>query len=48
LWLSLLALLVFLRLFSLLASWLIVPYFAWVSFAGCLNGVIVRLNRPFA
>lgn len=48
LWASLLALLVFVRPMSELATWLIVPYFAWVSFAACLNGVIVRLNRPFA
>lgn len=48
LWFSLVALLVGLRPFSVLASWLIAPYFAWVSFAACLNGVIVRLNRPFA
>lgn len=48
LWLSLVALLVGLRPFSVLASWLIVPYFIWVSFAACLNATIVRLNRPFA
>lgn len=47
LWLSVLALCVMLRPFSVLASWLIVPYLAWVSFAACLNLVIVRLNRPF-
>ncbi len=47
LWLSLLALLIFLRPFSALASWLIVPYFIWVSFAGCLNLAIVRLNPSF-
>ena len=33
---------------SPLATWLIVPYFVWVSFAACLNAAIVRLNRPFA
>lgn len=48
LWGSLLALLVFVRPLSPLASWLIVPYFVWVSFAACLNAAIVRLNRPFA
>ena len=47
LWASVLALCVFLRDWSVLASWLIVPYLAWVSFAACLNLVIVRLNRPF-
>jgi benzodiazapine receptor len=30
-----------------LASWLIVPYLAWVSFAAILNLMIVRLNGPF-
>lgn len=29
------------------AGWLLVPYFAWVSFAACLNRAIVVLNRPF-
>ena len=48
LWLSLLALLLLVRPLSPLGSWLIVPYFAWVSFAACLNAAIVRLNRPFA
>jgi tryptophan-rich sensory protein len=48
LWGSVLALCVALRQFSVTASWLIVPYLAWVSFAACLNLMIVRLNRPFA
>ncbi|MDJ0685547.1 MAG: TspO/MBR family protein [Alphaproteobacteria bacterium] len=26
------------------AAWLLAPYLAWVSFAGVLNGAIVRLN----
>ena len=30
-----------------LAGWLMVPYFAWVSFAVILNWQIVRLNAPF-
>jgi translocator protein len=47
LWASVLALLVGLRQFSVLASWLIVPYFIWVSFAAILNLFIVRLNGPF-
>lgn len=47
LWASVLALCVFLRDFSVLASWLIVPYLVWVSFAACLNFVIVRMNAPF-
>jgi translocator protein len=47
LWSSVLALLVGLRPASVMASWLIVPYFVWVSFAALLNLAIVRLNRPF-
>lgn len=47
LWLSVLALCVGLRPYSELASWLIVPYLAWVSFATLLNREIVRLNQPF-
>lgn len=48
LWLSVLVLSIVLRDWSALASWLIVPYLAWVSFATILNLAIVRLNRPFA
>ncbi len=48
LWGSVLALCVELRQFSVLASWLIVPYFIWVSFAAILNLFIVRLNGRFA
>ena len=48
LWGSVLALCVGLRQFSVTASWLIVPYLFWVSFAACLNYMTVRLNRPFA
>jgi tryptophan-rich sensory protein len=29
------------------ASWLMVPYLAWVAFAAFLNLTIVRLNAPF-
>ncbi|QNE05937.1 TspO/MBR family protein [Croceicoccus marinus] len=47
LWLSVLSLCVFLREWSVLASWLVVPYLAWVSFAAVLNWSIVRLNGPF-
>lgn len=47
LWASVLALCFGLRPYSVLASWLIVPYFIWVSFAAILNLYIVRLNRPF-
>ena len=44
LWTSLLILLIDIRQYSPLASWLIVPYFVWVSFAACLNATIVRRN----
>jgi translocator protein len=47
LWASVLALCIGLKSYSVLASWLIVPYFIWVSFAAILNLYIVRLNRPF-
>lgn len=47
LWASVLSLLVSLRTYSPLASWLILPYFIWVSFAACLNLAIVKLNGPF-
>lgn len=47
LWLSVLSLAVFLREWSVFASWLIVPYLAWVSFAALLNWKIVQLNKPF-
>ena len=45
LWSSILAMLIFLRPYSVDATWLLVPYFVWVSFAASLNGTIVRLNR---
>ncbi len=48
LWASLVALLVGTRSYSVTASWMIVPYFIWVSFAACLNAAIVARNRPFA
>lgn len=47
LWLSVLALCVFLPRYSPLAGWLNVPYICWVSFAALLNWKIVQLNRPF-
>lgn len=48
LWLSVLAPMVFIASFSPLASWLLLPYLAWVAFAAYLNLTIVRLNGPFA
>ena len=47
LWGSVLALTVGLTPYSVMASWLITPYLAWVSFAILLNWKIVQLNRPF-
>jgi len=47
LWLSIVALIVFLRRYSTMAAWLLVPYLAWVTFAGALNHAVVRLNGPF-
>jgi tryptophan-rich sensory protein len=46
-WLSVLALIVFLRPISHRASWLLLPYLAWVAFAGYLNWAVVDLNGPF-
>ncbi len=47
LWFSILALTITLAPISALASWLMVPYLLWVSFATVLNWKIVQLNRPF-
>ncbi len=47
LWLSIVALMIGLRPYSETASWLMVPYLAWVTFAAWLNLAIVRLNGPF-
>ena len=44
LWVSVLALVIGLRPYSVVASWLFVPYLVWVSFAVWLNWAIVRLN----
>lgn len=48
LWLSILALVIFLYRSSPLASLLLLPYLAWVSAAALLNYDVVRLNGPFA
>jgi tryptophan-rich sensory protein len=47
LWLSILALVIGLAPYSATASWLVVPYLAWVTFAAWLNWTIVKLNGPF-
>jgi tryptophan-rich sensory protein len=47
LWLSILALIIYCGRFSRSAAALLVPYLAWVSFAGALNWAVVELNAPF-
>jgi tryptophan-rich sensory protein len=47
LWASILALVIGLAPYSTTASWLVVPYLMWVSFASWLNYAIVDLNKPF-
>jgi len=47
LWLSVLALILYVSRFSELAGWLLAPYLVWVAFAAFLNYTIVRLNPPF-
>lgn len=47
LWLSIMAMILYCHRFSKAAAWLLVPYLAWVSFAGTLNLAVVQLNAPF-
>lgn len=47
LWLSILVPILVARPISSIASVLLLPYLAWVSFAAILNLTIVRLNWPF-
>ncbi len=47
-WLSIVVLIVTAGSVSPVAGWLLVPYLAWVTFAGLLNLAVVRLNAPFA
>jgi tryptophan-rich sensory protein len=47
LWLSVLSLVLGLRSYSRVASWLNVPYLVWVSAAGLLNWQTIALNGPF-
>lgn len=44
LWCAILATLLAFRRHSEAAGWLLVPYLAWVTFAGVLNATIWRLN----
>jgi tryptophan-rich sensory protein len=48
LWLSVLAGIVVFWRWSRTASYYLVPYLAWVSFAAYLNWTVVRLNAPFS
>jgi tryptophan-rich sensory protein len=47
LWLSIVVLIWIPASYSRGASWLLVPYLAWVTFAALLNLAVVRLNYPF-
>lgn len=47
LWLSVASLVVGLRSYGRVASWLNVPYLLWVSAAGLLNWQTIVLNGPF-
>jgi len=46
LWVSILLLMIVLYRASRAASWLMLPYLIWVSFAAALNLAVVRLNPP--
>ena len=48
LWLSIVLLIVVSGRRDRAAGWLLVPYLAWVAFAGVLNWSVVRLNQPFS
>ena len=47
LWLSVGALIVAIWRHSMAGAALLVPYLLWVTFAGYLNMIVVRLNAPF-
>ena len=47
LWASIAIMIWSLLLRSRLASWLLVPYLAWVTFAAILNMAVVQINGPF-
>ena len=47
LWLSILLMMILVRGYSPSSTWLMLPYFVWVTFATYLNWTIVRLNAPF-
>ena len=47
LWLSILALVVFIGSYSFTAAAFMIPYLLWVAFAGYLNLRVVQMNAPF-
>ena len=47
LWFSITVLIVLVSRHDRRAGWLLLPYLAWVSFAGMLNRAVVDLNGPF-
>lgn len=47
LWASILLLVLLARRHDALSALLLLPYLAWVTFAGILNLAVVRLNGPF-
>lgn len=47
LWVSILVLMGFCGRYSRVSALLLLPYLAWVSFAGLLNWRVVELNGPF-
>jgi translocator protein len=47
LWLSIAALIGFTAQWHPWAAWLLVPYLAWVTFAGVLNAWVAKHNAPF-
>ena len=47
LWLSVAGLMVFMARRSPVSAALLLPYLAWVAFAGWLNRAVVTLNAPF-
>jgi benzodiazapine receptor len=48
LWLSIAATIALFLPVSAVAAWLLLPYWAWVTFAAALNAAIWRRNRPIA
>jgi tryptophan-rich sensory protein len=46
LWLSIVVLIIVTARYARAASWLLVPYLAWVSFAAVLTLAVVELNSP--